>query len=578
MKTQFKCFIFIILASFAPLSLVAMDKSQKYAEKENYSLSSIIWDSFLRPIVRVPQTVLTRLFHLVLKPKSKIPCVVQKNSQPSEMDSFEVDMKNIPSVPMIQSEEFGLQQVCVCDQTSVQHSSNSGGASCGYHALKNGILLAQEQFDTLLDETVVSNLFSTLQSNLKVGFWRREIMHKRLQSILSDYIKEQMIAQFIVHNVVQHPYQKEVRDVLLRIIDDLVKDVVKTIMESSGKSCTVTTHDIKHKIERLNTSKTSANDEYTQRLSHARSLLKQDSDNLLLSQFLNIKADGKTFSEHDADLALEFYNNKAEEKGLSKITISGDWLDSGELDILCQLERKQGILLSDQNIEVSIIEDIGLIDIPEVSPCNFEEIGLKLSQNPRYKHIFIIGTMGHNHQTGTGSMGHWFTVVVTSKGAFVADSLANMNRLTDHRVQAVLKKLGKEEWISKPQGYTELIEQKIEKTFLELEDSIKKNDEKNAAMLQFVLMKQQEHYQRFGGKIDYQNRAQTIIELGLAAAKQRDQKRKQLHEEIVDLFDTEKNLEKLQMSLIPKQFECEQLGLSFEPYEKQLQKIISDQK
>jgi hypothetical protein len=32
------------------------------------------------------------------------------------------------------------------------------------------------------------------------------------------------------------------------------------------------------------------------------------------------------------------------------------------------------------------------------------------------------------------------------------------------------------------------------------------------------------------------------------------------------------------MSLIPKQFACEQLGLSFEPYEKQLQKIISDQK
>jgi hypothetical protein len=186
--------------------------------------------------------------------------------------------------------------------------------------------------------------------------------------------------------------------------------------------------------------------------------------------------------------------------------------------------------------------------------------------------------MEHNHQTGTGSMGHWFTIVVTSKGAFVADSLANMNRLADHRVQSVLKKLGKEEWVSKPQGYTQLIEQKIEKTFLELEDSIKKNDEKNAAVLQLVLMKQQEHYQKFGGKIDYQNRAHTIIELGLAAAKQRDQKRKQLHEEIIDLFDTEKNLEKLQMSLIPKQFACEQLGLSFEPYEKQLQKIISDQK
>lgn len=536
-------------------------------QQEHGFFASIVSKTFSKMMALPVRKALAQLTAFIFGAQTRnIPML--KEAKQSNLGCLESDT----NVLMASCQEFGLQQIPVFDQ-SAGNAHESGGASCGYHALKNGIMLAQGQFEALTDKNMVNDLFSMLTSNHSMGFWRREMVNRRLERVFFEHIKNQLSDQFIKNNSVNHPQETAIRTTLKSIINDLARETTKKILESSGQYVTVTPDSIVRKINTLDTTLTPTDDAYSLNQRQARVLLKQDSGRTLVSQFIAMDAAGKTFSEQNAQEALELYNQRASLHGSNRVAISGEWLDAGELECLVKLERKQGILLADQQVEFSIIDDIDLIDDPNISPCNFEEIAQKLSSNPNYKHIFILGTMAHNHQTGFGAAGHWFTLGVTPGGAFVSDSLGNMDRLSDRRVEAVIRKLGKDAWLTPQQGYAKLIAQDIEKTLADLESSIKKNDEKQTAQLQLTLMKLQEKYRVMGGTINYQDRIHKIIEIGFEAARKLDHKREQLHGEISDLFYTEKNIEKLQMALITKQYECEQLGLSFKPYEKHFEQI-----
>lgn len=56
---------------------------------------------------------------------------------------------------------------------------SQNGASCGYNALRNGVLIAQGRLKELQDKNIATDLYGTDTYNALMGFWRRAVITKR---------------------------------------------------------------------------------------------------------------------------------------------------------------------------------------------------------------------------------------------------------------------------------------------------------------------------------------------------------------------------------------------------------------
>ncbi len=327
--------------------------------------------------------------------------------------SLLVSFTPVTSLPLTNS--VAVSQATVEDQSS---SSGMVGASCGYHALKNGLYIAQwskhneSQHERMNGSTY--ELFGSAGSP-----WRKKITDDRKINALKQYARSLIMIKPGSEIVdVDTSIRSQYITCLNTIASEIASYALRAPYQLSVDSCRVLLR---------NATNAMAVDEAR------KQLLKHDDTINHYFDFSKIN-EPKTISQADIADAMQVYNSTAPKK----LDLSGDWLHEAEIKSLIS---ENAICPEITRANVTIIENREERNNYTAASNNDDELSLvkqKLQQDYDYEHIFICGTMSQAAQ----SDGHWFVVVLIKRGNrreyIVADSLGT-NRIRDESVKRLIQ-------------------------------------------------------------------------------------------------------------------------------------------
>lgn len=379
---------------------------------------SRIWSTYITRLASTPWRLLSNYFLLnrhsnkLILPVSNIQrgTIAQQSSSQFLGNSPVIEIRSVP----------------VCRQ--------GFDTSCGFHALKNGILVAQKNLTQADDEQIKDVLFGLPNSRARMsgGFWRQAVVAKRMQMVMFEYAKAEMRQNFF-----GNPTNPDaVQALLISIGDAILQKKIQKLFNFSGAKIELTINDFH---DALKVFKSGEHDSQERR----QAVVFLQANPSILQVYMNAEAK-LVYTEQRVEAALGAYNNRVQSYGLTSVDPTGNGLNSGEIEALIGYEREHGVILQDKNLPITVIEDISLAGNPELNLYDFGAVRNALKTQPDYKHVFLLGTMRHSNAIGSGGMGHWFTLVVTPSRAFVADSVG-ADRCFDESVRTILALLDKTE-------------------------------------------------------------------------------------------------------------------------------------
>ncbi len=302
-----------------------------------------------------------------------------------------------------------------------------GGASCGYHALKNGIYIARallelNTWDSVTDFAIIKNLFGIPEST-----WRKSIIQNREYEVLQNYIYQQLRKNYIrPENEIQEqtPWVRtrdtyKIKDVYLSILQSYAKSSALFItnynLESTADKKSIKDY-INRKIDERQKDNAIKNDlaSYAQNMNSA--LIPGNTDdekaatvaaylknNDTIRKYLNLDAAPVTFSRTDIPQAMQ----TAVAAGSRGIESGGDWLNNLEIEKLVMFEKEPGHLLSTKElpipVDVTVINNISRLDSAVFQ--TLKDVATAYAQAKDFIHIFCLQIPGH-----------WFTLVLHKQG------------------------------------------------------------------------------------------------------------------------------------------------------------------
>jgi hypothetical protein len=329
---------------------------------------------------------------------------------------------NSPNMAFDEELSQDLQKIKVAmpsmkQHTVVRQSNTVGGqASCGYHALKNGIYIARaimgiDPWESLQNATIVHNLFGTPQST-----WRSIIIRDRNHIVLKNYILRKLKDRFMRTETQIHettPWVRthdlfKIREIYASAFPEIAGNAAQAIIDT-GKPSTIEAQTI------INTIKTRAGS--TSYLSSIKKELEsyaQDKNPKLIpgttpqqkantvvnyvtsintmKKYLNLDGAALTFSAADIPVAMNTYT----EIGTHGIASGGDNLNMPEIEKLGNLEKQPGKLLDPAMLpEPVAITVIDAARIDSAALIDLKSIVSRCAKEPKYINIFCVRKLDH---------------------------------------------------------------------------------------------------------------------------------------------------------------------------------------
>ena len=318
-----------------------------------------------------------------------------------------------------------LQPVTVALQSG---ANGGGGASCGYHALKNGIYIARallglNTWEAVKDFTIIKNLFGTPESS-----WRKIITQNREFEVLQNYIYQHLKKSYIrPENEIQEqtPWVRtrdtyKIKDVYLSILQNYAKSSALFITRHNGL---ITADEknindyINREIHKRQASNAIKDDlaSYAQNKNSAlipgntpdekaATIATYLKNNNTIRNYLNLDAAAVIFSRADIPQAMQ----AAVAAGSHGIESGGDWLNNLEIEKLVTFEKEPGQLLSTKElpipVDVTVINNISSLDSAVFQ--TLKKVATDYAQAQKFIHIFCLQIPGH-----------WFTLILHKNGA-----------------------------------------------------------------------------------------------------------------------------------------------------------------
>lgn len=346
-----------------------------------------------------------------------------------------------------------LQSITVALQSGIL---GGGGASCGYHALKNGIYIARallglNTWEAVKDFTIIKNLFGVPESS-----WRKTITQNREYEVLQNYIYQQLKKSYIrPENEIQEqtPWVRtrdtyKIKDVYLSILQNYAKSSALFITRHNGL-ITADAKSIKdyinREIHKRQTSNAIKNDLASYAQNKNSALIPGNSpdektatiaaylkNNDTIRKYLNLDAAPVSFYRTDIPQAMQ----AAVAAGSHGIESGGDWLNNLEIEKLVTFEKEPGQLLSTREllipVDVTVINNISRLDSAVFQ--TLKDVAAAYAQAQKFIHIFCLQIPGH-----------WFTLVLHKNGDrsdyFTANSTGSDVRLLAEPLVHILEAL-----------------------------------------------------------------------------------------------------------------------------------------
>jgi len=343
-----------------------------------------------------------------------------------------------------------IKQVRVIDQRE--------GATCGYHALKNAILIANNLAGAqtpdlcaqLNDSTRVQFLFGPS------GIWRERIIAHRsenalrfeirgvlmahirkrqakLYTNLSSMGKEELSAEATKFMRLFETYQNIVNDLARAWAQQIVRDDTKITLNDQTLSTAI------QSAQKFSISGALPAAYGVATREEVIALIKNPQTIGRFFDLESLKNHPLQFSRADIPAAFKAYNADMIKKRLPGMESDGDWLDDGEIEKLINDEEQKGGLLEGLQDSLMVFGDISRDPMAAIQLANIQDA---LTKNGRHVWGFILGTMNLAYPAGRG---HWFTLVLYqhsdgTREFIVADSL-NGDQLLSRQVRELVERL-----------------------------------------------------------------------------------------------------------------------------------------
>jgi hypothetical protein len=393
-------------------------------------------------------------------------CLAQEHISEDDPIQFLVKPKMVNAIT--------LKQIAVAQQ-SVQQG---GAASCGYHALKNGIGFLRYLHGADTRAQLAHSLASAEYIHDLMGqssHWRQSVVASRTKTVFSQFVYNELCSSIVSEQHAPSMWQRLytfVKKCTLRSaretqaapehapLESLIKknkliDIYKAGLKEYAHEITRAVLDDHQTVSVNKDSVIAAISKYiTQQWDigypeyyvdsyYENKLYKRDEQavqNNIKAYFVDARVLNKyiqskncTFSPAQIGQAFALNSTKSMQEG--------DWLSKEELQ---KLINDKAMMHKDM---ITVIEDINSVHELEAHTelaKAFERVrkGLK-GADTSYAHLFIVGTMSRQQAQ---SQGHWFSIVVhrTAKGAiemWIMDSL-NKARLGSAVVTDLSTKIG----------------------------------------------------------------------------------------------------------------------------------------
>lgn len=315
---------------------------------------------------------------------------------------------------------LGVRQADVVRQTE----KAGGVASCGYHAVKNCLLIMDSQEDRMRDKHglgVIAKLFGP------GGTWRTVIVARR-GGVALRYVMFKKMCQLLR----QDPLLDEgIRSLYRNILQNFTREWSAQVID--GQEVEVDAHMLPAYIASVPLQKISDPTRYG--LFNSQEELEDYIHNPeTINRYLDLDASSICWKSQMIGNAITEYNRDMKARELDTIEQSGDWLDVDEVLLLATQNAREHF-----KENVTVIQDITSVD--ELDQFEIERVKEHLAQDDEYIHGFMLGTMSRARVT----RGHWFCAVISKKEngieCVVADS-ACADRTQDARVIELLSRLG----------------------------------------------------------------------------------------------------------------------------------------
>ena len=322
--------------------------------------------------------------------------------------------------------DYVLTQVPVLNQFTTEGSPH---ASCGMHALRNALLLADSEqlSEELLLPSAMQDMFQKWAGTIRTMRFKPLITECLAEKIkmyyqgarqISENQENYQIAQTLWSNVeLEAIIASKVFSVLGKVCsrDELLHE--NSDHYSSSLSCEKIYsyyEEAMHNNARNNTKERKTLDEF---------LASRDTFNLLFSEF--------TIEAQFAFTGEVLINGEPQKA----FKVEKDWLESSEIERLFELETA----LRQDDLNTPCLFYGPRISVEEMK--TFREIRSSLEQNNDLSAIILICTSGQGMFSSLFNSAHWFTLVLRASHGksryIVADSISQ-DRLVDPRVQVIV--------------------------------------------------------------------------------------------------------------------------------------------
>jgi len=333
-----------------------------------------------------------------------------------------------------------------------QFSEGAGGAAdCGYHAVKNAILVVKADFNQLRGEPLGKQLVDVKVMEDHLRRWRKLVYKYRLEKKLRDYLKNKFtdVLKGIPVLPSHSPFESyQLRDLYEGALNALASFVAKEIVQKEKEFSfdSDAARFLKELIKKRQMRQVEVDKYYKaseQRKTRGR-LNSYVFDKEIMKQFI------------DFDKLKDFKVSFSMLRGLVwKLTLGEfetDWLHAFEIKSIWKV-------LNMSNSKFFVYGDVDLMGRSSVdgNMSDLRKAAQKIAAGQDLDVVFVLGTMKHfkkalkkkkvdgkekkrslKEELG-GTMGHWFTLVRSHDGFYVVmDSADNINRLNDKSVKKTI--------------------------------------------------------------------------------------------------------------------------------------------
>lgn len=324
-------------------------------------------------------------------------------------------------------------------------SDGGGGASCGYQAVKNGIemVLALSGKDvpdfvkqfaptsqwkkerpehlngTLNDAGLITTLFGG-----ECGTWRQLVVKERIFVQLKNKMMEDWRSCVHMGAVSNNLDPEKVKNFYKSTIDALTSQCAYKILDGVVQKDPMLSV-IRNKALEVCAGKKQQEEIDAYYLeTHKNNTVGMLQDDLCSEQMVKQCVDVE----------------KMKLPQLSDIEdVNWQWIDGDHMQTIMKYECQQGVLKGIHDISYVVCDDCSLLGT-EFDP-NQEVLTQAVqhaAHDPRHKVLFCIGNMHNSRESGTGTCGHWYSMVWTKDRCYTMDSARDNNRVNDDNIKKII--------------------------------------------------------------------------------------------------------------------------------------------